>query len=274
MQITLVQGLLMLLVGFICSIDQQTEAFYWFRPMVASFFTGIVLGDVTLGVQCGAVAELAYLGMTNVGGTVPPDPLFAGIMTVVLAYTTAQTPEAALGLSYPFALLAQALGILFKTVYSFVPHKLDGYAAEGNVKAFNGLIVIVTVVQSLIMGVVIFLCVYALQVPIQMFVESFPTWVTHGFEIAGGVLPAVGLAMLLLTTLKPETYPYLFIGFIAESILASIVTADGDAVFSNVLPIAILGAALAAINYAYEKKIDETAAKVSAISDGGDHDGI
>jgi PTS system galactosamine-specific IIC component len=264
----------MLLVGFICSIDQQTEAFYWFRPMVASFFTGIVLGDVQLGVQCGAVAELAYLGMTNVGGTVPPDPLFAGIMTVVLAYTTGQTPEAALGLSYPFALLAQALGILFKTLYSFVPHKLDAYAAEGNVKSFNGLIVAVTVLQSLVFGVVIFLCVYALQAPIQAFVNAFPTWVTHGFEIAGGVLPAVGLAMLLLTTLKPETYPYLFIGFIVECVLANIVTSDGTAVFANVLPVAVLGTALAAINYAYEKKIDETAAKISSVSNGGDSDGI
>ena len=274
MQITLLQGLLMLLVGFICSIDQQTEAFYWFRPMVASFFTGIVLGNVELGAECGAVAELAYLGMTNVGGTVPPDPLFAGIMTVVLAYTTNQTPEAALGLSYPFALLAQALGIMFKTVYSFVPHKLDGYAKEGNVKAFNGLIIGVTILESFVTAVVIFLCVYALQAPIQAFVNSFPVWVTHGFEIAGGVLPAVGLAMLLLTTLKSETYPYLFIGFVLETILANIVTADGNAVFATVMPVAIIGTCLAAINYMYEKKIDQAIAMAGSGSNGGESDGI
>ncbi|RRF89072.1 MAG: PTS sucrose transporter subunit IIBC, partial [Coriobacteriaceae bacterium] len=40
MQLTLVQGLLLFIVGAICQFDQQTEAFYWFRPMVASFFTG------------------------------------------------------------------------------------------------------------------------------------------------------------------------------------------------------------------------------------------
>lgn len=262
MQLTLVQGLLLFIVGTICQFDQQTEAFYWFRPMVAAFFTGIILGNVELGVTCGAVTELAYLGMTNVGGTVPPDPLFAGIMTVVLAYTTGQSAETALGLSYPFALLAQGIGILFKTVYSFVPHKLDKYAAEADVKHFNGLIWDVTIFEAVFCGFVIFLCSYALQAPIQAFVNSFPTWVTHGLEVAGGILPAVGLAMLLLTTLKPETYPYLFIGFVMATFLK----------MPNVLPVAIIGTSLAAIDYMYQKRFDEQ--KAEAIDDGGDSDGI
>lgn len=88
MEITLFQGLMLLLVGFICAIDLGLEVLYWFRPMVVSFFAGIVLGNVELGVRCGAVAELSYLGLLSVGGTVPPDPLMAGMMTTVIAYTT------------------------------------------------------------------------------------------------------------------------------------------------------------------------------------------
>ena len=219
MQLTLVQGLLLFIVGTICQFDQQTEAFYWFRPMVAAFFTGIILGNVELGVTCGAVTELAYLGMTNVGGTVPPDPLFAGIMTVVLAYTTGQSAETALGLSYPFALLAQGIGILFKTVYSFVPHKLDKYAAEADVKHFNGLIWGVTIFEAVFCGFVIFLCSYALQAPIQAFVNSFPTWVTHGLEVAGGILPAVGFAQLITMIASKETAVFLLLGFLLAAYL-------------------------------------------------------
>ena len=88
MQITLVQGLLIALLVFICAIDKHMETFMWFRPLVVAFFTGIILGDVQLGMQAGAVAEVSYLGLLTVGGTVPPDPLFAGLMTTVLAYTT------------------------------------------------------------------------------------------------------------------------------------------------------------------------------------------
>ena len=45
-EITLIQGLLLMIVVFICALDQQMEAFYWFRPMVVAFFSGIVLGDM------------------------------------------------------------------------------------------------------------------------------------------------------------------------------------------------------------------------------------
>ena len=41
----------------------------------------------------------------------------------------------------------------------------------------------------------------------------------------------------------------------------------------NVLPIAIVGIALAAINFMYNKKIDDTAAK-AVVYDGGEEDGI
>ena len=265
MELTLSQGLLMALVGFVCSFDQQTEALYWFRPIVAAFFTGIVLGDVQLGIACGAVSELAYLGLTMVGGNVPPDPLFAGVMTVVIAYTTGQSAEAALGLSYPFALLAQAVGILFYTVYSFVPERLDGYAKAADERGFARFLISTAIVKSLVFALLLFLCTYALQGPIQSFVSAFPTWVIHGFEVAGGVLPAVGLGMLLITMLKKETYPYLFLGFLMATFL----------VMPNVLPVAIAGADIAAINYAYEKRMDGASKSASmSAAEGAESNGI
>ena len=63
------QGLLIALLVFICAIDKHMETFMWFRPLVVAFFTGIILGDVRLGMQAGAVAELSYLGLLTVGGT-------------------------------------------------------------------------------------------------------------------------------------------------------------------------------------------------------------
>ena len=107
MQITLIQGLLIALVVFICAMDKHMEAF---MPLVVAFFTGIILGDVSLGLKAGAVAELSYLGLLTVGGTVPPDPLFAGLMTTVLAHTTGCDVNTALGLAVPFALIGQWIG--------------------------------------------------------------------------------------------------------------------------------------------------------------------
>ena len=77
MQITFIQGILVAVVVFICAFDKHMESFMWFRPLVVAFLTGIVLGNVQLGLAAGAVTELSYLGLLTVGGTVPPDPLFA-----------------------------------------------------------------------------------------------------------------------------------------------------------------------------------------------------
>lgn len=266
MEITLLQGLLLALVGFVCGVDQIFEAFYWFRPLVVSFFAGIVLGDVQLGVQCGAVAELAYLGLLTVGGTVPPDPLMAGMMTVVIAYTTGQSPDAAIGLSLPFALLAQWVGIIFNTVYVSVAHKCDEYAKNADVAGFNRIIPAAVCIKAGVVALIVFLCAFALQGPIQAFVNAFPQWLIHGFEVAGGMLPAVGLGLLLMVMLKERNVAYLFLGFIMATFLD----------MPNVLPIAIAGAALAYINYRHEKGTDDAVAKaVEAGSfDGGDSDGI
>ena len=43
MQITLVQGLLIALLVFICAFDKHMETFMWFRPLVVAFFTGIMM---------------------------------------------------------------------------------------------------------------------------------------------------------------------------------------------------------------------------------------
>ena len=134
MQITLVQGLLIALLVFICAIDKHMETFMWFRPLVVAFFTGIILGDVRLGMQAGAVAELSYLGLLTVGGTVPPDPLFAGLMTTVLAYTTGCDVNTALGLAVPFALIGQWINTGTNTFYAGFLPKVDKCAAAGDEK--------------------------------------------------------------------------------------------------------------------------------------------
>lgn len=262
MEITLIQGILLAIVAFICGVDQQWEAFYWFRPMVVAFFAGIALGDMKLGIQAGAVAELSYLGLLTVGGTVPPDPLMAGMMTVVIAYTTGKSAETALGLSLPFALLAQWMGIFFNTVYAGFMRPLEAAAKQADTKKFRNIVYLAIVIKACATALLVFLASYGLQKPIQDFVNAFPKELVHGFEIAGNLLPAVGLGLLLMIMLKKENTPYLFLGFLIASFIA----------MENVLPLAILGVIVAYIDYMYDKRI--AAAAGPSMEGGADDDGI
>ncbi len=44
-------------------------------------------------------------------------------------------------------------------------------------------------------AVIAFLCTYLAQGAMQALVKAMPAWLTHGFEVAGGILPAVGFGL-------------------------------------------------------------------------------
>ena len=55
---------------------------------------------------------------------------------------------------------------------------------------------------GILFAVAAFLSVYAFQSGIAAFVNAFPEWLVHGFAVAGGLMPAVGLALLFVVMLK------------------------------------------------------------------------
>ena len=248
MQITLVQGILLALVSGICAIDQETEAFFWFRPIVTSFLAGVILGDVQLGLQCAAISELAFTGLLTVGGTVPPDGLVAGVMTTVLAYLNPGIgPEAALSMAFPFALLKQWVGVICNSTFAGFMPIMEKQAYDADIKGLWRTLIIGWAIKVAIVVVIIFLSAYAAQVPIQMFVNTLQEkapWIVNGFTIAGGMMPAIGLALLLRVMMTSENAPYLFIGFIMVTFIE----------MGNILPVAIIGACIALIGYNNSKK--------------------
>ncbi|MEF9961118.1 MAG: PTS galactosamine transporter subunit IIC [Erysipelotrichaceae bacterium] len=266
MEITLVQGLLLAVAAIVIGIDYWLEAFFIFRPLIVSTITGVILGDITLGLKCGALIELAFAGLTPAGGTQPPNPVLAGFMGTVLAYTTGSSPEIALGLCLPFSFLMQYVILFYYSTFSFFMVKADKYADNGDTKAFGKLNVLMMGIVALTYGVIVFLCTYVAQDAMAQFVNSLPAFVTHGLEVAGGILPAVGFGMLLRVMMKTKYIPYFLAGFLMATFCA----------MSNLLPVALLGTVFALIDYygAKQRKEDIDEALSAAGQGGNTHGGI
>ena len=214
MEITLMQGILLAIMCIIVGLDFFLEAFFLFRPLMVSTFTGLILGDVTLGLTVGALIELAFAGLTPAGGTQPPNPVMAGLMGTVLAYTTGCDAQQALALCLPFSFLGQYIILFYYSAFSFFMGKADDCAANGDTKGIRNINLLTMTIISVTYGVLAFLCAYVAQGPMQAFVEWLPEVVTHGLEIAGGVLPAVGFGMLLRVMMKAKYVPYFIAGFL------------------------------------------------------------
>jgi PTS system galactosamine-specific IIC component len=265
-EVTLVQGILLFIMAVICGIDMWLEGIYIFRPIIVGTLTGAILGDVKTGVMAGGLAELAFAGLTAVGGTQPPNSVLAGVMTSAIAITTGKDPKLALALALPFSLLMQYVILFFYSSFSFFMGKLDKYAEDADTNGFARINWITMAIVGLTYGVVVFLCAYAAQGPMRSLVASMPGWLTNGFSIAGGILPAIGFAMLLRIMMKVEFIPYLIFGFVFVCFIP----------FGNVLPVAALGTAFALFEFFKQKNAAQVQAHAPAnVNDEEDYsDGI
>lgn len=263
MEITLMQGIGLAIMAIIVGVDFWLEGFFIFRPIIVSTLTGMILGDVQLGLITGGITELAFAGLTPAGGTQPPNPVLAGVMSTVIAYTTKTEATAAMALALPFSFLMQYVILFCYSTFSFFMKGADQAAEEADTARIVKINMICTAIIALLYGVIVFLCTFVAQDAMKTLVEVLPAWLTHGFEVAGGILPAVGFAMLLKVMLKGEFVPYLLIGFVIACFLD----------FSNLLPIAVVGVALALFVYNIEKGMKANKAVVS-IAQEEEEDGI
>ncbi len=264
MEISLIQGIGLTIMAIFVGIDFWLEGFFIFRPIIVSTLTGVILGDVQLGLLCGGITELAFAGLTPAGGTQPPNPVLAGVMTTVIAYTTQTEASGAMALALPFSFLMQYVILFCYSTFSFFMKDADLAAEEADPAKIGKICIRCTGIVALLYGLIVFLCAYVAQDMMKLFVEMLPGWLTHGFEVAGGILPAVGFAMLLKVMLKMEFVPYLLIGFVIACFLS----------FSNLLPVAVVGTALALFVYNIDKTIKEKTAHLEMAGKEDVEDGI
>lgn len=258
--ITLIQGILLAVMAIIVGIDFWLESLFIFRPIIVCTLAGIILGDLKLGLLAGGLTELAFAGLTPAGGTQPPNPVLAGIMTTVIAYTTGNDPATAIGLALPFSFLMQYIILFYYSTFSFFMNKADKCAEEADIKGLIKLNILTTAIVAITYGIVVFLSAYVAQDAMQALVNSMPAWLTHGFEIAGGILPAVGFGMLLKVMLKKQYIPFLIIGFLVASFVQ----------YSNLLPVALVGTAFALFTYNIDKDRESMVARSITISEEDD----
>ena len=132
--------------------------------------------------------------------------------------------------------------------------RADAAADAANSKGIMRISVLLTLIVGASYAIIVFLSAYVAQDVMRNFVENLWPWVAHGFEIAGGILPAVGFGMLLNVMMKGYYVPYLIVGFLMASFLP----------FDNLLPVALVGLALALIVFNIDKDRDDALKKVSA----------
>lgn len=213
-EITLLQALLIGLWTAFC-YSGVLMGLYTNRCLVLAFGVGVVLGDIPTSLQVGAISELAFMGFgVGAGGTVPPNPIGPGIIGTLMAITVeGVTPESALSLSIPFAVAIQFLQTAIYTLRAGSPESASNALAKFKFKRFKveaNMTVFLFAIAGFLLG---FLGAFSMDT-LNTLVALVPAWLLKGLTVAGGMLPAIGFAMILSVMAKKELIPYIILGYV------------------------------------------------------------
>ena len=212
-------------------------------PVFSGFLVGLAMGDPITGMAAGATINLAYLGWITAGGSMPGNLSVAGVFGTALAILANANPSLATSFAIPLGLVGILMWNLQMTINVFWVHKADQYAEDGNTRGIYLMTYLFPqLTVFLINGVPAFLLVYFGGDFFMNLIANTPESLINALEVVGGVMPALGIAMLLRFLSKPKLMPFFFIGFLL-SIYFKL----------NLMGVALFGAAIAVYNYVSNK---------------------
>jgi len=243
---------LAVIIGIIASETYGYIGFSISFPVFGGALIGLIMGDLRTGLIVGGTVQLMYVGVLMIGAAIPPNAPMAGLIGTALAILAGGKPEVGITLAIPIGLLVQLLLMLAWTVNVFIVHKADTYCAEGNTRKIELTHLTGLIVFFLAYFIPAFLAIYYGSPLVAQFVKIMPEWLTAGLNSATGMLPAVGMAMLLRMMDFKRYWPFFLIGFVAAVYLKL-----------SVLPVALIGVGIAVAIFVMNKSnsVSEVASK-------------
>lgn len=190
------------------------------RPIVIGPLLGLLMGDMRTGLLVGAALETVFMGVINIGGASSAEP---GLATA-LATSFAISMHAGVAVAIPIAIPLGVIGLQIKTlIYVGIvgpfAARFDKMAAQGNAKGITGLHYGLWFLQWFLYSLIPFFAILIGSKATQDVLEMIPKSILNGLSIAGNLLPAVGMAMLLKMMWDNKIAVYFFLGFILVAYL-------------------------------------------------------
>lgn len=190
------------------------------RPIVAGLLLGLVFGDVTQGVLCGTAVQAVFIANLSTGGATNSEITYASYGGIGLAMATTKDPAVAVTLSI---LVGQTLGLIFYNTQvvltSFFNSGVQKAAEENDERGvFLMHIVYTQIVTFLFRALPVFAIIFFGQGVVDTLLSSVPEIVTHIIGVLGGILPALGIGMLMNIVIKNKIQlVFFFAGFVLIS---------------------------------------------------------
>ena len=137
----------------------------------------------------------------------------ARISFVLGGDTSARGIAVAQAVAIPLAVAGLFLTMLVRTVSVGLVHGADAAAKEGDIAKMERYHYIALLLQGLRIAVPAALLLAIPTQAVQAALEAMPAWLSNGMAIGGGMVVAVGYAMVINMMATREVWPFFAIGF-------------------------------------------------------------
>ena len=221
MDLNIIQIILVIIVAFLAGMEGILDQFQFHQPVIACTLIGLVTGNLLPALILGGTLQMIALGWANIGAAVAPDAALASVASAIILVLggqgTAGVPSA-IAIAVPLAVAGLLLTIIVRTIATVIVHFMDAAAEKGDFKKIEMWQIIAICLQGVRIAIPAALILAIGAGPIKTLLEAMPTWLTGGLAIGGGMVVAVGYAMVINMMATKEVWPFFAIGFVLATI--------------------------------------------------------
>ena len=212
---------LVVIVAFLAGMEGILDEFQFHQPLVACTLIGIVCGQPAAGIILGGSLQMIAMGWANIGAAVAPDAALASVASAIILMKGGQGAEGAstaIAVAIPLAVAGLFLTMVARTLAVPIVHGMDAAAENADFGRIEMLQWAAIFMQGLRIAIpAAALCVVPAEV-VSNLLNSMPAWLTDGMSIGGGMVVAVGYALVINMMATAAVWPFFFIGFALAAI--------------------------------------------------------
>lgn len=208
--------ILVVIVSFLAGMEGILDQFHFHQPVIACTLIGLVTGNLVPCLILGGSLQMIALGWSNVGAAVAPDAALASVASAIILVLGGQGKagvSSAIALAIPLAVAGLLLTIIARTLATLIVHIMDAAAKEGSFAKLEMWHYIAIIMQGLRIAIPAALILAIGAGPVRGLLSAMPAWLTDGLSIGGGMVVAVGYAMVINMMASREVWPFFIIGF-------------------------------------------------------------
>lgn len=217
------QCILIFIVCFLAGMEGVLDQWQFHQPLVACTLIGLCAGgsNISACIMLGGQLQMIALGWANVGAAVAPDAALAACASAIILVLGGRGDSGvaeAIAVAVPLAVAGLFLTMLVRTISVPIVHRMDACAEKGDFKGIEMWQWIAIACQGLRVAIP---CACLLFIPAEVVanaLNSMPAWLTDGMSIGGGMVVAVGYAMVINMMANSEVWPFFALGFAIAAI--------------------------------------------------------